>query len=584
MPLENQPNAFVLGDFNGDGKLDMAVAEGQGPGPGGIAVFLGKGDGTFQTPIVDSDVDGLGEIVAADLNHDGKLDLEVINSGHLDVLLGHGDGAFAAPVTYNLSLEVNTLAAGDVNGDGKTDLVLTGLTSDLSYAVETFLGNGDGTLQAPITTTFGQYSGPVGYAFDPDTIALGDFNGDGKLDLVAAAGIDQRVLLSLGNGDGTFQSPVSFATDNIPWVDIVKGTVPGSGTDSVVVGDFNHDGKLDIAAANRDAQTISVLLGNGDGTFQSAVNYQAGGPPNDLTVGDFNGDGNLDLAMTDPVDNIVYVLSGNGHGAFRPPLEAASLNGPRLIAAGDFNNDGLVDLAVTGYVYPTSIATGFMVSTVLLSQAVSSDRTSAEQFIDQVYQQLLARPADTAALVFWNNYLEQGGGRLQMVLGIEASMEYRTLQVESLYRRYLERNADPAGLEACLALLADGATIEEVAANLLGSSEYAGNLLLDGQTLNEAFVELLFQEVLGRPVDDASLNHLTTFLASGLSRTEVALLVLTSPEFRGQLIQSWYRESLGRAVDPSALQNLEQALAGGITDELILAGIMASDEYARQVG
>jgi hypothetical protein len=164
----------------------------------------------------------------------------------------------------------------------------------------------------------------------PFSVAVGDFNGDGKLDL-AVADNGGGVSVLLGNGDGTFQPAVSYAAGSIPW--------------SVAVGDFNGDGKLDLAVANAGSDNVSVLLGNGDGTFQPAVNYAAGVSPNSVAVGDFNGDGKLDLALADNGGG-VSVLLGNGDGTFQPAVSYAAGTFPYSVAVGDFNGDGKLDLAV----------------------------------------------------------------------------------------------------------------------------------------------------------------------------------------------------------------------------------------------
>jgi hypothetical protein len=170
-------------------------------------------------------------------------------------------------------------------------------------------------------------------------VAVGDFNGDGRLDLAVANNYpdyqDNSVSVLLGNGDGTFQAAQNFAV--------------GSAPSSVVVGDFNGDGLLDLAVANDRSDTVSVLLGNGDGTFQDARNFNAGSFPYCLAVGDFNGDGLLDLAVANSGANVVTVWLGNGDGSFRSAGVVTSGRYPISVAVGDFNGDGRLDLAVADY-------------------------------------------------------------------------------------------------------------------------------------------------------------------------------------------------------------------------------------------
>jgi hypothetical protein len=253
-----------------------------------------------------------------DFNRDGKLDLVVTDSNGINVLLGNGDGTFQPAVNY--SAGTRSLAVGDFNRDGKLDLVVTD-----SNAVGVLLGNGDGTFQPPINSSV------VG-----GSVAVGDFNRDGMLDLVVAYNGSNDLNVLLGNGDGTFQSPVSYNT--------------GPGPTSVAVADFNADGKLDLAVATNgktDNNTVSILLGNGDGTFQAHVDYGTGSSnPSSVAVGDFNGDGTPDLIVADLFSTDVRLLLGNGDGTFGTAVSYAAGSDPSSVAVGDFNGDGRLDVAV----------------------------------------------------------------------------------------------------------------------------------------------------------------------------------------------------------------------------------------------
>src|ERR1022692_1183963 len=168
----------------------------------------------------------------------------------------------------------------------------------------------------------------------PRSITIGDFNGDGKIDMAVAnsnaSDIIGSVSVLLGNGDGTFQPAVNYGT--------------GRGPISVVVGDFNGDGRADLAVANGYSDYVSILLGNGDGTFQSAVNYPAGNAESSVVVGDFNGDGMADLVVGAGFS--LNVLLGNGDGTFQPAVSYYAISSPTSVAVGDFNGDGKADLAV----------------------------------------------------------------------------------------------------------------------------------------------------------------------------------------------------------------------------------------------
>ncbi|HET6879570.1 MAG TPA: FG-GAP-like repeat-containing protein, partial [Pirellulales bacterium] len=601
--LDNVPQCFAVGDFSGDGKVDMAVEIGGLAGQNGphdpsfrIELFQGNGDGTFQPPVTVYNFgnDSASSLAAADLNHDGKLDLLALVPSSLgtklDVFFGNGDGTFQSPKTYAVS-SATSMALGDVTGDRQTDVVLVGTDSHDAITIQTLLNNGDGTFQSPVTSTLGSFTTSQGYVFEPTSLAIGDFSGDGKLDAVVANYADSRVLVSQGNGDGTFQSPISYTTEAIP---AMQQPLIYVGVSALAVGDFNHDGKLDIAASNYAAKSVSVLLGNGDGTFQTSINDSIGAQPYDMVAGDFNGDGNLDLAISDRVSNAVDVLYGNGDGTFQLPANVASVNSPMAMAVADLNQDGLSDLVLTNVGYNSGMPDYYAATTILSTPAPpqpppskgssSQGTTPDESFLARVYQQLLDRAIDPAASAYWNTYLQQGGSRLDVALAIQSSAEYRTDQVELLYQRYLQRNADPAGLQTFVQMLGAGGTLEEVAATLLGSAEYASHLVAQaGQTLDAAFVEALFQDVLGRAATEGDVAAFGAMLAQGVSRGEVAAFVLASAEYRGQLAENWYQVSLGRAVDPGALQFIEQSLANGQTDQQLLAAIVSSDEYAAEI-
>src|SRR5271165_2554884 len=169
----------------------------------------------------------------------------------------------------------------------------------------------------------------------PVALVTGDFTGDGRTDLAVANSGSNNVSILMGNGDGTFQSPVTYAV--------------GSDPEALVTGDFTGDGRTDLAVANSGSNDVSILLGNGDGTFQTQVTYAVGSSPDAIVAGDFTGDGRTDLAVANHFDNDVSVLLGNGDGTFQPQATYAVGSDPTAIAAGDFTGDGRTDLAVTNY-------------------------------------------------------------------------------------------------------------------------------------------------------------------------------------------------------------------------------------------
>ncbi|MEW6278890.1 MAG: FG-GAP-like repeat-containing protein, partial [Candidatus Eremiobacterota bacterium] len=316
-------------------------------------------------------------VAVGDLNADGRLDLATANSGSNDgsVLLGNGDGTFQAAQNFPVGPVPDSVALGDLNGDGRLDLATT---NRFGNNASVLLGNGDGTFLPA-------QNFPVGV--NPHGLALGDVNGDGRLDLAAANLGSDDVAVLLGNGDGTLQPAQNFLTtgpvfpsgtgpvsvslgdvngDNLP--DLVTANLTsadasvllgngdgtfqaaqtftaGAGPVSVSLGDVNADTFPDLVTANRNSNDASVLLGNGDGTFQAAQNVAAGANPGAAAVSDVNGDGRLDLLVVNLVSCDASVRLGNGDGTFLPAQSFATGVTPIWVALGDVNNDGRTDLA-----------------------------------------------------------------------------------------------------------------------------------------------------------------------------------------------------------------------------------------------
>ncbi|MBI2926666.1 MAG: VCBS repeat-containing protein [Verrucomicrobia bacterium] len=321
------PVSVTVGDFNGDGKPDLVVANNASTN---VSVLLGTGDGTFQAAVNYRTATRPSSVAVGDFNSDSKPDLAVANdgSGNISVLLGKGDGSFGVAVNYGVGSRPVSVAVGDFNNDAKLDLVV--VNSTVSGTVSVLLGNGDGTFQAAVKYATGK---------SPFFVAVGDFNGDGKPDLAVANHGDANstnpgnVSVLLGNGDGTFQAAMNYAA--------------GTGPRCVVTGDLNGDARLDLIVANgvvaSGSPTIAVLLGNGDGTFQAAVNAYRGGGAQSVAVIDLNGDAKPDLAVSNG-----SVLLGNGNGTFQEPsFQRGTIHGVQgFVAAGDLNGDGKPDLAV----------------------------------------------------------------------------------------------------------------------------------------------------------------------------------------------------------------------------------------------
>ena len=334
------PRSVAVGDINGDGKLDLVVANWGWPGdPGNVSVLLGNGDGTFQAPLNIGAGDFPVSVAVGDFNGDGKLDLAVANQndpgpGTVSVLLGIGDGTFLPAVAFRAGTYPTYVAASDVNGDGRLDLVVA---DGASNTVAVLLGTGTGIFLPPQAFAAGQF---------PISVAVADLNGDGHPDLAVAdySYWSAAVSVLLGNGDGAFRAAASFRV--------------GSFGTSVAVGDFNRDGRPDLAVANLNSANVSVLPGYGDGTFEDAASFPAGSYPSSVVTGDFNGDGKLDMAVANAgfpsggdIGSVSLLLS-KGDGTFQPALNLVTGTSPHSVAVGDFNGDGKLDLAVANAGYP----------------------------------------------------------------------------------------------------------------------------------------------------------------------------------------------------------------------------------------
>jgi Bacterial Ig-like domain (group 3)/FG-GAP-like repeat len=375
--------AVATADVNGDGMPDLIVLGGCADGSGGcVGVLLGNGDGTFQAGVAyQSGGSDPASVGVADINGDGKSDLVVANActsssncndGTVGLLVGNGDGSFQTAVASSLlGQSADSVTVADVNGDGKLDLIVGtqctgGVPGCSSGTIAILLGNGDGTFGTVVTySTGGSYLGGS-WVVGPSSVAVVDVNGDGNADVVVASkcetspvcnpvGYSGAVSVLLGNGDGSFQAAVVYSSG-------------AENATSVVAGDLNDDGKIDLVVSNFCSNVtvdycyqdgvVGVLLNKGDGTFQNVVTYDFGGHPvSSVTLADVNADGKPDVvavgtcAEGPPFCNngtgIAAVMLGNGDGTLNGSvLYDSGGNAPSSVLASDVNRDGSPDLVV----------------------------------------------------------------------------------------------------------------------------------------------------------------------------------------------------------------------------------------------
>jgi hypothetical protein len=329
-PVSNSVNAgsnpllIAKGDFNGDGKLDMAVANGS---THSIQVMLGNGDGTFTAGssfvVGSSPVSVPTSIAVADFTEDGKLDIAVGVSPDsiIDIFTGDGTGNFTLVNTIPTVVNPVSMVVTDFNLDGFSDLAVA---NGQDNTVTVFLGRGNGSFWITSTPLATALSGPV-------QVLASDFNNDGFAELMIVNSKNNTITILPGKGTGAFGNAAAALT-------------LASAPSAVAVGDFNLDGKMDIAVVSQTGNTVTVYLGNGNNTFQTGVPYATGTGPDSVAVADVNGDGLLDL-VTANSGGTVSVLLGVAGGTFGTNTDFTAGAGAQSLVIGDFNNNGKLDFA-----------------------------------------------------------------------------------------------------------------------------------------------------------------------------------------------------------------------------------------------
>jgi uncharacterized repeat protein (TIGR01451 family) len=344
------PKSVAVGDFNRDGKQDLAVAN---QDSGNATILLGDGAGAFPTASTVAAGHTPSGVAVGEFNNDGKPDLAVSNTNSRDITIRLGDGAGGFPiaitvVNYNDDI-VSSVIVGDFNHDGKQDIAATlQLLMFRNGYVAVWFGDGTGVFFPNFNTIVFEAG------VNPLSVAAGDFNNDGRQDLVASNSDSDTMTALLNTCDATPCSGTSFKQP----VDspLSAGTEPFA----VVVGDFNRDGKDDLATANFSSGNATILFGDGTGAFPNTSTVNAGGGPFAIAVGDFNRDGKPDLAIANRNSNNATIRLGDGAGGFPDANASTVATGfmPDSVAVGDFNRDDKQDLAVANAVGNVTILLG----------------------------------------------------------------------------------------------------------------------------------------------------------------------------------------------------------------------------------
>src|ERR1043166_2667036 len=529
-----RPFVVSSGDFNGDGKIDLVAGDITN---NDLVMLLGNGDGTLKAPATYHLSSRPFFLIASDFNRDGKLDVAFGDSpspAGINILLGKGDGTFETPVFY--AVPAWHMIAADLNHDGKPDIV-TGPTTSLAV----LLNNGNGTFQNPQTYPVPQ---PAVRVF-----AVGDFNVDGTIDLFAygrnTTGDSTRLVsVFLGKGDGTFQSPIN-----------ASGTWgQGSGPYSIVVADFDRDGKLDVTVSD---EFLTILRGNGDGSFKTpATPTHLNNTSADLKVGDFNGDGKLDLVTSGVFSTgALQVLLGNGDGTFQNLGDQITGRSSVSIVVTDLNGDTRSDLAgnIDGQL------------AVALVNVTPGNPDNTDYFVHQHYADFLDREPDAGGFEFWTNQIASCGTNQQCVevKRINTSGSFY-MSIEFGQTAYLVERLYKTAYGDVMGASADGGVIPQLSGPVVPRNELAR----ETEQINQDVVVLRagWQTVLENNTQSfvSQFVQRTRFVAALPSSLTPAAFVDQLNQNAGNVLSSNERTTLiglfGGATDTSNLSTRAQVL------------------------
>jgi hypothetical protein len=582
---QSSPRSVAIGDLNGDGLPDLAVAN-SAFNANSVSVLLNTTAPGATTPSFAAHQDfttGINpfSVAIVDLNGDGKRDLAVANSGAntVSVLLnttapGATTSTFAASQDFTTAGSAYSVAIGDLNGDGRPDLAVANRSSN---NVSVLLNN-------PVTIVRSTATGTITESDSPTTVQFS----------VASETVDENTT----DHESAFSVTVSLSA-----VSSTDTTVPFTLSGTAERG-TDYDGvtasPLVIAAGQTTGTITGTLIDDGSPDAVKTLTFTLGTPTNatlgsiitnTLTIGEVAGIVATGVAVNgferSALTGVTVATFTDGDGT--QPADDFSAT----IDWGDGNTSaGTVTRPQTTYIvqgshtytdertYPISVvitgpgATATVGTTGLILEELLPDGTRGtpnERFISEVYRDLLRRQVDPGGLAYWSGQLDAGMSTLQVAIAIEndPGNEFRGIEVQDLYSQYLHRMVEPLALNGCVAFLRSGGTVEQLGAFLAGSDEYFRSR---GGSSNQSWEDAITQDALARPIDPTARAFMESAFAQGMSRTEITATVLSSQEYRLDLIESIYMRYLDRNTDPIGMNNDLNALNGGWTDERVIAG------------
>ena len=545
----SRSESLTTGDFDGDGRTDLALATGNGhshpENDNALFVFL-QGPGGSLAKVVRYDTEGGWSdryLAAGDLDGDGRTDI-VMRKWEGVTLFMQRPGGFAdrkfieLPAGYDLDV-------ADLDGDGRASIILSGSSGITIY------DGSDGTTLGPMVTVSTAYR---------STTAVGDVTGDGRPDLVTPTSFrPMAVDVYVQRPDGSFGEPVANPIPGWTSGPPTVGDVTGDGRNDVVFPYGYYLGALDYAGFAVMAQTAA-------GTLAPPVEYDSF-QATVLRVADIDRDGRGDLVVTNaygPVTVRLQQEDGRLGPERRFELPPGSEHKDRGIVVADLTSDGILDVAVSGY------SSGLV---VLRNSAAPSD--PALRYLNQLTRDLLGRTATAGEVAAWRPMVATANGRFGLAVAMVTGPEYRSRRVAAEAQSRLGHAPDPGQSAALVAAIARGGVIEVAAALFLGSDEFYAR---SGST-HEAFVDALFIDVFGVRADPAGRAALAAVIRAGYSRTALAVLVLLHPAARGRLVDVAYSRHLGYGPSAAMRAWWVDFIVRGFPSEYLTAYLVSIDEY-----